>query len=100
LDDRANDLGFTKEQGKWMLQGENAVEAVQIESANWLGLQGVVATRVYENGHYAGIGDQARAVLFDRKHKIAEVTCFSGDHVVSEFVRGFEFLVDPRKLNP
>jgi hypothetical protein len=87
-----NEVGFTKEDKKWILQGEESVAAVQIESASWVGLQGSVATRVYENGHYAGLGDQARAVLFDRKHRIAKVTCFSGTGVVPEFVKGFEFL--------
>jgi len=75
-----------------MLQGEESVAAESIESASWVGLQGLVATRVYENGHYAGLGDQARAVLFDRKHRIAKITCFSGHGVVPEFVKGFEFL--------
>lgn len=92
LGDGAHDLGFTEDNGKWTLEGEGSVAAEQIESANWVGLQGLVATRVYENGHYAGLGDQARAVLFDRKHWIAKVTCFSGHEVVPEFVKGFEFL--------
>jgi hypothetical protein len=88
----ANELGFTNEDGKWILQGEESVPAVQIESASWVGLHGLVATRVYEKGHYAGLGDQARAVLFDRKQRIAEVSCFSGNGVVPEFVKGFEFV--------
>jgi hypothetical protein len=87
-----NELGFTKENGKWILQGEGSAEAVQIESASWVGLQGSVASRIYEKGFYRGLGDQTRALLFDRKHRIAEVSCFSGDKEVREFVKGFEFL--------
>jgi hypothetical protein len=92
LGDGANDLGFTQDHGKWILQGEESVAAVQVESASWVGLQGMVATRVYENGHYSGLGDQARAVLFDRKHRVAELKCYTGDKVISHFVQGFEFL--------
>ncbi len=92
LDDGANDLGFTKNNGKWMLQGEDTVEAVQIESAIWSGIQGTVGSRIYEKGHYSGFGDQTRALLFDRRDRIAEITCFSGEKRVPEFVKGFEFL--------
>jgi len=92
LDD--NELGFTKEDGKWILEGEGSAEAVQIESASWVGLQGSVASRIYEKGFYRGLGDQTRALLFDRKHRIAEVSCFSGEQVVPEFVKGFEFLTE------
>jgi hypothetical protein len=93
LDD--NELGFTKkEDGKWILEGEGSAEAVQIESASWVGLQGTVGSRIYEKGFYRGFGDQTRALLFDRKHRIAEVSCFSGEKVVPEVVKGFEFLTE------
>ena len=91
LDD--NELGFAKEDDKWIVQGEGSAAAVQIESASWVGLQGTVGSRIYEKGFYRGFGDQTRALLFDRKHRIVEVTCFSGDKVVPQFVKGFEFLV-------
>jgi hypothetical protein len=90
LDD--NQLGFTKEDGKWILQGEGSAAAAQIESANWVGLQGSVGSRIYEKGFYRGFGDQTRALLFDRKDRIAEVTSFSGAEVVPAFVKRFEFL--------
>jgi hypothetical protein len=92
LDAGADDLGFTKDNGKCMLQGEEYGTAVQIESASWIGLQGSVATRVYEKRGYSGLGEQTRAVLFDRKHRVAEVTCYVGEELVPEFVKGFEFL--------
>jgi hypothetical protein len=92
LDQGANDLGFTKDSGKWMLQGEETVEAAQIESASWIGMQGTVGSRIYEKGHYSGFGDQTRALLFDRRQRIAEITCYSGEKRVAAFVKGFEFL--------
>jgi len=46
LDD--NQLGFTKEDGNWILQREDSAAAVQIESTNWVGLQGPVGSRIYE----------------------------------------------------
>lgn len=92
LEQGADDLGFSNEGGKWTLQGEDSVAAEQIESPTWTGLQGSVATRIYEKGFYAGLGDQSRALLFNRKNRIAEVTCYVGEKVVSEFVQGFEFL--------
>jgi hypothetical protein len=79
------------------LQGEGSVEAVHIESLTWTGLQGSVATRIYQKGFYSGLGDQTRALLFDRKHRIAEVTCYVGEEVVAEFVKGFEFLDEPQR---
>jgi hypothetical protein len=87
-----NELGFAKEDDRWIVQGEGSAAAVQIESANWVGLQGTVGSRIYEKGFYRGFGDQTRALIFDRKHRIAEVKCFSGDKVVPQFVKGFEFL--------
>jgi hypothetical protein len=90
LDD--NQLGFTKENGNWILQGEDSVTAQQIEAVSWVGLQGSVGSRIYEKGFYRGLGDQTRALLFDRKDRIAEVTSFSGDEVVPAFVKRFEFL--------
>jgi len=96
LEQGSGDLGFTKEGERWTLQGEDSVEAVQIESPTWTGLQGTVATRIYENGFYRGLGDQTRALLFDRKNRIAEVTCYVGEKVVAEFVKGFEFLDKPQ----
>lgn len=92
LDDGANDLGFTKNEGKWILQGEETVEAVEIKAGSWMGLQGTVGSRIYENGHYSGFGDQTRVLLFNRGQRIAEVTCFSGEKRVADFVKGFEFL--------
>jgi hypothetical protein len=96
LEDGAEKLGFAKDNGKWILQGEGSAGAVQIESATWVGLQGSVATRVYEKGTYSGLGDQTRAVLFDREHRIAEITCYVGDKVIPEFVKSFEFLAETR----
>jgi len=90
LDD--NQLGFTKENGKWILQGEGSANAVPIDSVTWVGLEGSVGSRIYEKGFYRGLGDQTRALLFDRKSRIAEVTSFSGDEVVPAFVKRFEFL--------
>jgi hypothetical protein len=90
LDD--NQLGFTKKDEKWILEGEDSATAEQIESASWVGLQGSVGSRIYEKGFYRGLGDQTRALLFDRKDRIAEVTSFSGDEVVPAFVKRFEFL--------
>jgi hypothetical protein len=87
-----NQLGFAKEDGKWMVQGEGSAAAVQIASASWVGLEGSVGSRIYEGGFYRGFGDQTRVLLFDRKHRIAEITCFTGDKVVPQFVKGFEFL--------
>lgn len=92
LEPDANDVGFAQDNGKWMLTGEETVEAVEIKSKSWVGLQGRVASRIYENGHYVGLGDQTRALLFDRGHRIAEVTCFSGEEEVPRLVKGFEFL--------
>jgi len=95
LDD--NQLGFTKENGNWILQGEDSVTAQRIEAVSWVGWQGSVGSRIYEKGFYRGFGDQTRALLFDRKDRIAEVTSFSGDEVVPAFVKRFEFLgVSPR----
>ncbi len=76
----------------WILQGEDSVTAQRIEAVSWVGLQGSVGSRIYEKGFYRGLGDQTRALLFDRKDRIAEVTSFSGDEVVPEFVKRFEFL--------
>jgi hypothetical protein len=92
LDPGANNIGFAKDTGKWMLTGEETVEAVGIESKSWVGLQGTVGSRIYEHGHYSGFGDQTRALLFDRGHRIAEVMCFSGEEAVPRLVKGFEFL--------
>ena len=91
----SDDLGFTKDQGKWMLQGESYQEAAEIGSANWTGLQGSVDTRIYGKKGYVGLGNQTRALLFDRKNRIAEVTCYNGEEAVPEFVKGFEFLAQP-----
>jgi hypothetical protein len=91
----SDDLGFTKDQGKWMLQGEGYSEAHEIDSPTWTGLQGSVDTRIYGKKGYLGLGNQTRALLFDRRNRIAEVTCYNGDEAVPEFVKGFEFLAQP-----
>jgi hypothetical protein len=96
MEQGSNDLGFANDGGKWTLQGEDSVEAVHIESLTWTGLQGSVATRIYQKGFYSGLGDQTRALLFDRKNRIAEVTCYVGEGPVAEFVKGFEFLDKPQ----
>jgi len=92
LEQGSEDLGFTNSNGKWTLQGESVVEATSIESPNWVGVWGAdVATRIYQNGFYCCLGDQTRALLFDRKTRIAEITGYKG-HEVQEFMKGFEFL--------
>jgi hypothetical protein len=87
-----NQLGFSRENNAWILRGEGMSKAIHIQAATWIGLQGTVGSRIYEKGFYRGFGDQTRALLFDRKHRIAEVACFSGDKLVPELVKGFEFL--------
>jgi hypothetical protein len=92
LEQGSEDLGFTNSNGKWTLQGESIVEATSVESPSWLGVWGSgVATRIYRNGFYCCLGDQTRALLFDRKSRIAEITGYSEDEV-QEFISGFEFL--------
>jgi hypothetical protein len=91
----SDDLGFAKDQGKWTLQGEGYSAADEIDSPTWTGLQGSVATRMYGKKGYVGLGDQTRALLFDRKDRIAEVACYNGEKAVPEFVKGFEFLAQP-----
>lgn len=91
----SDDLGFTKDQGKWMLQGESYMESGETGSANWTGLEGSVDTTIYGKRGYVGLGSQTRALLFNRKNRIAEVTCYNGDEAVPEFVRDFEFLTQP-----
>ena len=92
LEQGSDDLGFVNDDGKWTLQGEGSAQAVQVESQNWLGLQGSVDTRIYEKGSYCCIGLQTRVLLFDRKRRIAEVTTYSGDKTIPEFINGFEFI--------
>jgi hypothetical protein len=94
LEEGAEDLGFKKDNGEWMLQGEDYTEATQIDNANWAGLQGRAASRIYGKKGYEGLGDQARAVLFDRSHRIVEVTCFA-DTVIPGCLQGFEFMNQP-----
>jgi len=91
----SDDLGFVKDQGKWMVQGESYMEAGEIDSSTWKGLQGTVDTRIYDKKGYVGLGSQTRALLFDRKDRIAEITCYNGDEAVPELVKGFEFLPQP-----
>lgn len=91
----SDDLGFTKDHEKWILQGEGHMEASEIGSAKWTGLEGSVDTRIYGKKGYVGLGNQTRALLFDRKNRIAEVTCYNGEEAVPEFVKGFEFLAQP-----
>jgi hypothetical protein len=92
LEQGSEDLGFTNSNGKWTLQGESVVEASSVESSSWVGIWGSdVATRIYKNGFYCCLGDQTRALLFDRKTRIAEITGYSGDEV-HEFMNGFGFL--------
>lgn len=92
LEQGSEDLGFTNSNGKWTLEGESIVEATSIESPAWVGVWGSgVATRIYKNGFYCCLGDQTRALLFDCKTRIAEITGYSGDEV-QEFINGFEFL--------
>jgi hypothetical protein len=92
LEQGSEDLGFTNSDGKWTLQGESIVEATSIESPSWVGVCGSdVATRIYKNGFYCCLGDQTRALLFDRKTRIAEITGYKADEV-QEFMKGFEFL--------
>lgn len=91
LEQGSADLAFMNDDGKWTLQGEESAQAVQIQSLSWVGLRGSVATRIYQKGFYCCLGDQTRALLFDRKRRIAEITGYSGDEV-QEFINGFEFL--------
>lgn len=92
LEQGSEDLGFTNSNGKWTLQGESIVEATPVESASWVGVWGSdVATRIYRNGFYCCLGDQTRALLFDRKTRIAEIAGYSGDEV-HELMNSFEFL--------
>jgi len=92
LEQGSEDLGFTHSNGKWTLQGESIVEATSVESPTWVGVWGSgVATRIYRNGFYCCLGDQTRALLFDRKRRIAEITGYSEDEV-QEFISGFAFL--------
>lgn len=92
LEQGSEDLGFTDSNGKWTLQGESIVEATSVESPNWVGVWGSdVATRIYKNGFYCCLGDQTRALLFDRRTRIAEITGYSPDEVQT-FMNGFEFL--------
>jgi hypothetical protein len=95
LEQGSEDLGFTNSEGKWTLQGESTVEAASIESSSWVGVWGSdVATRIYKNGFYCCLGDQSRALLFDRKTRIAEITGYSRDEL-QKFINGFEFLAQP-----
>jgi hypothetical protein len=94
LDD--NQLGFTKENEIWILHGEGSAEAQHIQSASWTGLQGSVDIRIYRKEGGQAREDQTRAVLFDHKNRIAEVTCFDDDPV-AQFVKGFEFLGGKRQ---
>ena len=91
----SDDLGFSKEDGKWIVQGEGSSEATEIHSSTWTGLQGSVGTRIYGKEGYSGLGSQTRALLFDRKNRIAEITAYDGEETVPQLVKGFQFLAQP-----
>jgi hypothetical protein len=91
----SDDLGFSKEDEKWIVQGEGSSQATEIHSSSWTGLQGSVDTRIYSKAGYSGLGSQTRALLFDRKNRIAEVTAYDGEEFVPQFVKSFQFVTQP-----
>jgi hypothetical protein len=90
-DEGERELGFSIDNGKWMLHGDDVTAAEVVDSSSWTGLQGTVSIRNSKEKSKSTL-QQTRALLFDRKSRIAEVTGWNSEQQTMAFVDGFEFL--------
>jgi len=88
----ASELGFTNNGERWVLDGKQSAKAEGIEGSTWTGLQGTIGAEDEKANKPDDQKAETRAVLFDRKGRIAEVQFKGPGESVSLFVDGFEFL--------
>jgi hypothetical protein len=95
FEEAAKDMRFFRDGDGWIIEGEGSAPAEKIETASWTGLVGSVAIRQYNENGYAGIGEETRALLFDRGDRVAEVLANYDSPDLRNSVHSFEFLPVP-----
>lgn len=89
------DLGFANQDGKWVLKGDDSVDAEVINAATWTGIEASLGGRPKEGSARGQDGAETRVLLFDHKNRIAEFIGSLDEASVYSFVEGFEFLSQP-----
>ncbi|HUA13994.1 MAG TPA: hypothetical protein VMG31_01755 [Verrucomicrobiae bacterium] len=90
-EDGEKDLGFSQENGRWMLHSVETVNAEGINSSTWSGLQGTVTTKAADNTPGSVPLQETRALLVSHNNRIAEITG-EKENVVEGLAERFDFL--------